>query len=376
MNKIYFISCYFVPMGRAESSRAFMVKYFKEEGWEIEVVAGENYKSFILSFQEDPSLWNVIPQGLKIHRFNGRPGWLSYDIKKILNRPNNVRWHWIKEAEKKLDFREKGIVYAIIPPIDDAILAYRLACKFDCPLVLHYVDDVLDIEKKIVDRADLVLGVTSHIRDVLFNHYGHKNIVVVENGYLSEIEVPPKESIANPLRLVYAGSMTFRTRPEIFAQACHILQKKSPALAENVKIDFYGPENYYPFLFLQKWLNRNMRFKGFLPVAQLGETLCRYDLALASTKGEISFTSKIYQYLNAGLPVVTASDHEGLKGFVERHQIGMAASRDAVDVAEKLREIICNKERILQWRKNVLAIKPKYSLRERIRDISILLRMI
>lgn len=353
-----------------------MVKYLLEEGWDVEVVAGGNYKSFILSFQEDSSLWGVIPKDLKIHRFNGRPGWLKYDLNKILNKPNNIRWHWIEEAEKNLDFQERGIVYAIVPPLDNAILAYRLACKFDCPLVMHYVDDVLDIEKKIVDRADIVIGVTSHIRDILFNHYRRKNIVLVENGYLAEIEVPSREWIANPLRLVYAGSMTFRTRPEVFAQAYHVLQKKNPALAENIQMDFYGPENYYPFLFLKKWLNRNIKFKGFLPVAQLGETLCRYDLALASTKGDISFTSKIYQYLNAGLPILTASDHEDLKGFIENHQIGIAASRDVEDIAGKLREIICNKEHILQWRKNVLDIKPKYSLRGRIKDISILLKRI
>ena len=209
MKRIYFISCYFVPMGRAEANRAFMVKYSCQEGWQVEVVAGENYKSFILNFQEDPSLWTVIPKDLKIHRFNGRPGWLMYDLKKLFNGPNNFREGWVKEAEQNLDFKSKGIVYAIIPPIYNAVSAYRLARKFDCPLVLHFVDEVLDVEKEIVDRASIVFAASHHIKKNLFNHYGHKNIAVMENGYLQETQTPHKESVSFPLRLVYAGSNDF-----------------------------------------------------------------------------------------------------------------------------------------------------------------------
>lgn len=376
MNKIYFISCYFAPIGRAEANRAFLVKYLAEEGWDIEVVAGERFRSFILNFQEDHSLRDVIPKGIKIHHFNGRRGWLVYDFKKLLNKPNNVRDHWINEAEKNHQLEEKGIIYAVIPPIDYAILAYRLALKFNYPLVLYYVDDSLDIDKKIIERANIILTVTSFIKDALLKKYGHREIHVVEHGFLQDIPLTPKSKVNFPLRLIYTGSMTFRTRPEVFAMGYNILLRKNPKLAEQIEIDFYGPQNYYHFLFLNKWLNRNVRFKRFLSVKELFQILPTYDMALASTKGNVAFPSKIYQYLNAGLPLLTASDHHGSKEFVEKHQIGLASLSNAQDVANKIEELVQNKDQIIQWRKNVIKIKSEFSLNKRVEEISQLLKTI
>ena len=374
MNKIYFISCFFVPMGRSESNRAFMAKYLCEEGWELEVVAGENYKSLLLSFQEDPSLLNVIPKNLKIHRFNGRPGWISYDLKKLLNISNNVRWHWVKEAEKSLQLSEKGIIFAVVPQLDDAVLGYRLATKYDCPLVLYYVDEDVEVGRETYDRADLIVCVTQHIKEALLKRYGPKNILVAENGYLQEMKIPGEVPSRDALRLVYAGSMTFRTGPEIFAQAYNLLAKKEPELAQKLHLDFYGPSNYYSFLFLKNYINQNVQFKGFLPIQELMKTLPNYDVALASTRGDISFTSKIYQYLNAGLPILTSSDDNCLKKFIEEKQIGFAASRDIPQLANKLKEIVEHRDQILSWRRNVIAIKSQYSFKNRIKEISQALR--
>lgn len=374
MNKIYFISCFFVPMGRSESNRAFMAKYLCEEGWEVEVIAGENYKSLILSFQEDPSLWDVIPENLKIHRFDGRPGWISYDFKKLLNIPNNVRWHWVKEAEESLHLSEKGIIFAVVPQLDDAVLAYRLASKFDCPLVLYYVDEDVEVGREIYNRADLIVCVTEHIKKALLKRYGQKNILVAENGYLQEMEVPREVPQRETLRLVYAGSMTFRTGPEIFAQAYNFMAQKEPGLAQKLQMDFYVPSSYYSFLFFRKYINRNVQLKGFIPIQELMKTLPNYDVALASTKGEISFTSKIYQYLNAGLPILTSSDDNCLKEFIEKNQIGLATSRNIAQLAGKLKEIIEHQDRLLSWRRNVIAIKSQYSFKNRIKEISQALR--
>ena len=375
MNKIYFISNYFVPLGRANANRAFMVKYFHEEGWDIEVVAGKDHKSYILSFQEDHSLWDIIPSILKIHRFSARPGWFSYDVGEFLKRPDNVRRHWIAEAERNLVLSEKGIIYAIVPPLDNAVLAYKLACKYDYPLVLYYVDDdVCEVESKIFARANLIICVTPQIKDNLVARYGQRNIHVVANGYLEEIKVSEKTAVNDPLRLIYAGSMTFRTGPEVFAQAYNLLASENPSLAQKLSIDFYAPSNYYSFLFLKKHLNPNIRFKGFLPFRDLMKELPSYDIALASTKGEISFTSKIYQYLNAGLPIFTSSDDQCLKKFIEKNRVGLTASRRITDVADQLKELINHPERIADWRKNVRAIKPQFSFKKRIEGISQLLK--
>jgi len=371
MNKIYLVSCYFAPLGRANANRAFLVKCLCNAGMEVEVIAGENYKSFILSFQEDHSLLKDIPPQVKIHRFNGRPGWLTYDLKKLFGTSNNLRTHWINSAEKNMPISGKGIIYAIVPQHDNAVLAYKLACKYDCPLVLHYADDVLYVDPKIVKRADLLVAVTQQIKQTLYDHYGHTNIMIVENGHPDSVEIPEKNEISFPIKIAYAGSMTMRTHPCIVAKAYQKLWRKNRDIAKNLMFDFYAPPGgYYNFLFLNRYLGGNIQFKGFLPYHDLMPVLTHYDLGLASSCGENALVSKVYHYINCGLPVLGVYERSGMSEFIEENQIGLHANRDVNAIMDQLINLVENKDQILSWRKNVIKIKPKYSLKNYVEKLA------
>ncbi|HRZ39467.1 MAG TPA: hypothetical protein P5246_00500, partial [Candidatus Omnitrophota bacterium] len=112
MCKLYLVSYYFAPLGRADGvNRTYLVKYLSEMGWDIDVVTGENYRSVVLNFQQDPALLNVLPGSINIQRFKSDQGWLMYDLKKTLNIRNNLRRSWIQEAVDQAQFDKKGIVY-------------------------------------------------------------------------------------------------------------------------------------------------------------------------------------------------------------------------------------------------------------------------
>ena len=68
MKKLYLISYYFAPLGRADGvNRTYLVKYLAEAGWDIDVISCANPHGFIRSFQKDPSLLDVIPPQVKLH---------------------------------------------------------------------------------------------------------------------------------------------------------------------------------------------------------------------------------------------------------------------------------------------------------------------
>src|SRR3989344_6883692 len=265
MNKIYLVSYYFAPLGRADGvNRGYLVKHLVEHGWDLEVITGNVYKSLILNFQTDPSLLELIPKSVKIHRFDSSKGWLKHDLKNLAKSKNNHRQAWLEQVNKKFQPSEKGIVMAVVPPVDNALAAYDLAEKYNCPLALYYPDTVLDVPPAIVERAALIIVVTPEIKSAMLSHYGKKNIIVIPHGYGEEVQLSPNKTYSDVLRMVYAGSLNFIIKPEIIGQAFKKLRRSRPDLASQLKIDFYGPSGYYAKWLLRPSLNQPLSFKRYL----------------------------------------------------------------------------------------------------------------
>lgn len=365
MKTIYLVSYYFAPLGRADGvNRTYLVKCLSELGWDVQVITGLKYRSLILNFQEDPFLLNILPPSVQIHRFESHRGWLCYDLKKIMGVARNLRNHWIKEAEK-FSPKEKGVFLAIVPPLDNAFLAYKLAEKHGCLLALYYPDEVLEVPAHIVHRAEVIFCVTPEIKKSLEKHYTHPNIIVVEHGFADLAQLPPKDAVHLPLRLVYAGSFNFRTRPEWGAKAYHQLKQKYPSEANKIEIDYYGPDGYYFRLFLQRYLNDHIHFKGYLPFKKLMDVLPEYDMALTVNHADVAFPSKVYHYLNAGLPVFAVTEHPGLMDFIEKYDIGLVSGLAVDEIMRQLMILAVDKEHLLQWRGNILKVRHQFSLSTR-----------
>ncbi len=377
MQTVYLVSYYFAPLGRADGvNRAYLVKYLVEAGWKFEVISGSQYHSLVLSFQQDPSVMDIIPDSVKIHRFESDRNWLLYDMKKILNVKKNLRDHWIKEAEQKFIPREKGIFMAVVPPVDNAFLAYRLARKHHCPFALYYPDDVLDVPASIVQQADAIFCVTPEIKQSLEKTYGHPNVTVIEHGLPDLIVCPAPTNIQGPIKMVYAGSFTFRTRPELAGKAYLKLKKISPEKAKGLTIDFYGPQGYYLWFFLRPYLNDHVCYKGYLPFKQLMNILPAYDMALTINHADVSFPSKVYHYLNACLPIFAITEHLGLIDFIRTNDIGIVTSLNPDEILSQFIRLVSEKKHLAQWRNNVLQVRERCHLRTRFQKMSEALKQI
>ena len=367
-DKIYLISYFFAPLGRADGvNRTLFVKYFDELGWDVEVITGEIYNILILNFQRDPSLLNNIPPSVKIHRFQSDRGWLKYDLKKIIGIKNNLRKNWISNVENGFSPRTQGVFVSILPPIDNAILAYNLSLKYHWPLVLYYLDDFLDVPSHIVKHAKALVCVTSRIAKSLIKTYGHNNVNLIAQGAGEPIACVQKKSIDLPIKIVYAGSFNFRIQPELVGKALKKLKKQRPNIAASLVIDLYGPQGYYLWLFLKPYLNKNVRYEGYLPFDQLMKILPNYDMALTVNRADVAFPSKVYHYLNAGLPIFAITEHPELIHFVQDHSIGITSDNTINDIAEKLSDLAVSKDLILKWRENVLNIRDEFALEKQLK---------
>lgn len=372
MKTIYLVSYYFAPLGRADGvNRTYLVKYLSEFGWNMHVITGIEYRSLVLNFQRDPSLLEILPRSVKIHRFESHHGWLVYDFKKVLGARNNLRSYWIRDVEQNFQPQEEGIFMAVVPPVDNAFLAYNLSRKYNTPLALYYPDDVLDAPAHIVEHAKVIFCVTPQIKESLERNYHHQNIVVVEHGSPEPLEyqATDRKCVGYPIKMVYAGSFNFRTRPEIVGQAYRQLMRKDPSVAQKLCIDLYGPQGYYLWFFLRRYLNDHVCYKGYLPFRKLMCLLSGYDIALTVNHADVAFPSKVFHYLNAGLPIFAVTDHPELVKFVQKYGIGLVGSPDVDQLVIQLTRLISEKDRILGWRNNVLNIRKEFLLRNCLKRI-------
>jgi len=380
MCKVIFISYLFAPLARAAGvNRAHLVKYLAEAGWSVDVITGERYRSLFLVFQKDPRLLEILPAEVKIHRFDSLSGWFWRDLvtvgREIFGKPAPIRRAWIEDAVSNYQPDSNSVVVAVLSTVENAVLAYRLAEKHDLPMVLHFVDDTRGVDERIIARASLLCAVTEQIRDNLYARYGHPNIEIVRNGYTEEIEVATEKDVCEPVKIVYAGSFAYSMRPEFLLKAYSLVRRRKPDVANKIQIVFYGHKGgYYYNLHLRHYACDRVRFMGYLNIGELRKALQEYHIGFVSAARDVSFSSKAYSYLNAGLPIFAASNHSGLRDFVTKHNIGVTSRLEVEELAERLEYLVMHREFIQEWRNNVLEVRREFSMQEQVNHLSDMLK--
>lgn len=363
------VSYYFAPLGRADGvNRTYLTKYLANMNWDIEVITGDRYRSFILNFQKDPNLLDELPSTVKIHRFPSDHGWLRYDLKEFLRINNNLRYAWIKFAMDgyKPNF-QKGIVMAVIPPIDNGVLAYKISQKYDLNLCLYFVDLVTNIEKSIIERSNLVICVSKEIQHALEAKFCYKKTVVIEHGFPSLLKPIPSKEIKKPLKLVYAGSFNFEHDPAMVAKAIYGLRMAKEITQNDLTVDFYGPEGYYYRFFLKKFLDgKLLNYKGYLAYKSLIERLPRYDMGITVNRGRKNFPSKAYQYFGAGIPILAATQDASMIQLVNKNNLGIITEDNVASLCNQIKKLLAQIDLIPLWKKNVLKIQKQFLLENRI----------
>ena len=150
-------------------------------------------------------------------------------------------------------FREPGILYAVVPPVVNATIAWEIARDKKCPLVIDFRDNEFNIPQAIVKDAGTIIASTQHSLEEMRQYYQLDNDrgIEVQNGYpedLSPLPVRERERTGR-LRIVYAGLLNMDQDPAMLARAVRLMEIRYPETRGAVLVDYFWPSKllYSPF---------------------------------------------------------------------------------------------------------------------------------
>lgn len=202
--------------------------------------------------------------------------------------------------------------------------------------------DPLELELAAIEGASALITVSSELVDVVRGRYElPERTLVVGNLALGRDRVPqlPEKSERDGMpTIVYEGSLASDGGHYDLRGIFECLARDGFPVA--IHPSRLAPD--YAHL-ATRW--PAMTCHASLDPATLMRTLPRYDLGWVGFNAgknaahlDTVLPNKLYEYLGAGLPVVTLRDHLALRRFVEQEGVGIVV--DAVeDVAEAVREI-------------------------------------
>jgi len=379
-HKLYLISYYFAPLGRADGvNRTYLVKYLSEMGWDIDVLSCANPHGFLRSFQKDPSLLDIIPSNVKLNRIKSFYWGPFGEIASLLKLAKDPFWNWGQAVLSNVEniVKEPGIIYAIAPPIRNVLIAAKIAQKKNLPLIIDFRDNVYDLPKKIASQARTIIASTPQsLRDMqqYYNVEGH----VIYNGYPT-IDISSNSRVfkKDSLKIAFAGVLNFDKDPIVLLKAIALMEKKHPHLKNKIEVHYYGPKNYYTFLYLRRWLKEGVYFHGYLPFNAILSEIAKADFAYCSLGEGFSYAipSKIFQYIAMETPILAVGTDGSLKELITENNIGRYSQYDDLESqAEDLHELLINPQIRMDMISNLQKIKNKFSMEGQIRTLSPILK--
>jgi len=385
--KIYYITRSYYPhqKGGGPLMRTGAVKYLKELGWDVTVVM-PNYESKEFKIEDD--IWQIPFKGKHIQKLASlfeRAGIYEDYLDKWVD--NTFEYLMDKITKNDVVFTTSGGELGMIKL--GSLLKDKIGCKFIVnfhdPLNYGYMNGLRRDKKphigrvkahgKYMQNADLIITSSEYYSDTLKKRFNNLADKIHNNyfGYIKEIDLSQyKKQLSGKLRIAYAGAMSSTQKPELLYEAYKILG------SNNVELYFIGNrKNYKP---LQNIDDNNVHFIDFLPHEEFLKFMCEnIDVGFVSLVGDYygaCVPSKIYEYINLGLPILGALSNGDGKEMINELGFGLACKYDDIENLSKNIQNILNNEKLINYEKNVLDKKFEFSMSEKIKEVDSLLRLL
>ena len=195
----------------------------------------------------------------------------------------------------------------------------------------------LELEQTAIEGAAAVITVSPELVDVISARYALPDrTLVLGNLALRRdrvVDLPHRNDADPPRTVVYEGSLAADGGHYDLRDAFRGVANAGLSLA----IHPSRLVSEYVDLALE---NDRIRCHDSLDPATLMRTLPKYDLGWAGFNATLNgahldtvLPNKLYEYLGAGLPVITMRDHLALSRFVDREGVGVVID-DITDLAE------------------------------------------
>ena len=223
------------------------------------------------------------------------------------------------------------------------------------------------LEKRIIRAADRISVTTEALREDLLDRYNLEpgKVEVVYNVVppISE-DVPRSEKSIAPMRVIYAGAMSRVQKPEVLLKAYAGLLAQDAGWLEQLQVEFYGPESPYFSRKISKLIAPGCSFGGFKPQAEMAQLVAGADLGFFSLSEDTyayATPTKLFDYIEAGVPIIASLPQGAARDIVERHEIGLVAEKGDVEgLARCLQELVENDELRQRCRANMWSIRDQF----------------
>jgi glycosyltransferase involved in cell wall biosynthesis len=217
----------------------------------------------------------------------------------------------------------------------------------------------LTMEKEAFEKSNHLIVVSQRMKTYLSEKFGipAEKMTIIPNGS------DPQLSIAHyqyPLRVIYAGIFSYWEKVNDFLD----IAKQADPATFNFYLAGEGPMKNQLLMRIQEE-HIPIKYLGYIPKQQIREIFAQMQIGIApSTRDlarQIASPIKIYDYLAAGLPVVTPQIGDW-GDLIDNADCGITLKDDTVEEYVKaLNSLACESEWIKKSHNAVKAIKEKYS---------------
>jgi glycosyltransferase involved in cell wall biosynthesis len=350
----------FYPENTAGAHRvAKTAKYLPEFGWKP-VVLCPDWNCANDPWYEDPTLVGKDPcEVVRVpypvdNRTKIRKAWLVYSSRFFPHlAPFTLRRTMRDNGVRLLSDRRFDVILASCPPTMVLTVADSLAKMSGLPLVVDFRDipDELGSDLTWTQRLQIkyqtalcrggraAVTVSRPLADRLATRL-RAPIHVVTNGY-DPCDFPGVETVAqDTFDIVYCGGLTPGRDPRLLCAALDQMLAEDARLLDRVRVCFYGPLDKHLTAFTQGY--RCAHLIHNMGRVSHEESICKQQqaaalLLLSHREGLGVMTSKVFEYLGAGRPILSVPGDEGVTDELLAQTHAGVIGRTAEEISRILR---------------------------------------
>jgi len=383
--KLYYLARSYAPYqkGGGPLMREGAVKYFQERGWEITVIL-PNYNSLEYIVEN-----NIIQIPFKTKYIQKLTSVLERVgiYEDYLDKWVEGAFDYLKDKVKKNDilFATSGGELGLIKL--GSLLKDTCVCKFVInfrdPLNYGYMNGLRrdnkfhvgreKVHEKYMNNADLIITSSQYYLDTLSNRFPQLSDKIYNNyfGYFQQLDIEQyKRKESKKVNIAYVGTMGKTQSPELLYKCWKAISDK------DIEIYFIGnTEGYEP---LENIDEEGVHFINFMPHNEfLAFMEINIDIGFVSLSSDYfgaCVPSKIYEYINLGLPMIGALPIGDGQDIINNNGYGIACKYDNLTCLVESIKKMKDKDFLKVIRKKLLEDRDNWSMETTSLEVDKLLR--
>lgn len=218
---------------------------------------------------------------------------------------------------------------------------------FNCKKLLKKILLDSNIEKKTINKCNLIIFNSEEQRDYMLKNK-NKNNIILYHSYEEKLFPSKVEKNNDKIRMAYIGHLDKIRTPRLLLEAIKELNEENDNLSERLEIEFYG--NLYKddkvFIFDNELYNiikykKQITYLESLKKMKEVDYLIHIDANLGTVLDKnIFFAAKLADYIGSGTPIISITMLEGASANILRDVNGLILTYSVSDIKNYLRKII------------------------------------